>query len=184
MKLLDSRRVTGPGLLLDGPGAVMDVALDESARDRAIEAWREAATRMLAAVGLPEARLRSRYFQGGATVGFTAPADVLYTATELNEWAWASAEAAMTGSGTPAMEQEAVRLRAALELERNPALLAMLAAARAHGVNFLAGEEAVSVGSGTGATEVSNGEDPDPLAMMRWSVPLVSDVTYIPPGPA
>ena len=29
MKLLDSRRVTGPGILLGGPGAVMDVALDE-----------------------------------------------------------------------------------------------------------------------------------------------------------
>src|SRR4051794_15967443 len=128
----------------------MDVALDEPVRDRAIVAWREAATRMLAAVGLPEARLRSRYFQGGATLGFTAPADMLYTATELNEWAWASAEAAMTGSGTPAMEHEAARLRAALELERNPALVAMLTAAREHGVNFLAGEEAVSVGSGPG----------------------------------
>jgi cyanophycin synthetase len=162
LKLLDSRRVTGPGLLLDGPGAVMDVALDEPVRDRAIVAWREAATRMLAAVGLPEARLRSRYFQGGATLGFTAPADVLYTATELNEWAWASAEAAMTGSGTPAMEHEAARLRAALELERNPALLAMLTAARAHGVNFLAGEEAVSVGSGTGVLVWPERELPRP----------------------
>ena len=41
MKLLDSRRVTGPGLLLDGPGAVVDVALDAPTRDRAIEAWRD-----------------------------------------------------------------------------------------------------------------------------------------------
>jgi cyanophycin synthetase len=150
LKLLDSRRVTGPGILLDGPGAVMDVALDAPTRDRAIEAWRDAATRMLAAVGLPGAHLRSRYFQGGATLGFTAPPDTLYTATELNEWAWASAEAAIAGSGTPAIEPDAARLRAALELERNPAMLALRAAAHGRGVNFLAGEEAVSVGSGTG----------------------------------
>ena len=96
MKLLDSRRVTGPGLLLDGPGAVLDVSLDAPTRDRAIEAWREAATRMLAAVGWPDARLHSRYFQGGASLGLTASPDVLYTATELNEWAWASAEATIS----------------------------------------------------------------------------------------
>ena len=82
MKLLDSRRVTGPGLLLDGPGAVLDVALDEPTRDRAIAAWRDSAARMLAAVGLREAQLETRHFQGGATLGFTAPPDALYTATD------------------------------------------------------------------------------------------------------
>ena len=162
MKLLDSRRVTGPGLLLDGPGAVLDVALDSPTRDRAIEAWREAATRMLAAVGLPNARLRSRYYQGGATLGFTVPPDILYTATELNEWAWASAEATIGGSGAPAIEPDAARLRAALEAERNPALLAIRAAAHARGVNFLAGEDAVSVGSGTGVRAWPERELPDP----------------------
>ncbi|HEY9445271.1 MAG TPA: Mur ligase family protein [Gemmatimonadales bacterium] len=167
MKLLDSRRVTGPGLLLDGPGAVVDVALDAPTRDRAIEAWREAATRMLAAVGWPDARLHSRYFQGGATLGFTAPPDVLYTATELNEWAWASAAATISGSGAPALEPDAARLRAALEVERNPALLAIRAAAGAHGVNFLAGEELVSVGSGAGVQVWPERELPDP-AQVSW----------------
>ena len=50
----------------------------------------------------------------------------------------------------PPLESAAARLRAALEAERNPALVAMRDAARSHGVNFLAGEDAVSVGSGTG----------------------------------
>jgi cyanophycin synthetase len=140
----------------------MDVALDEPTRDRAIEAWREAATRMLAEVGLPNARLRSRYFHGGATLGFTAPPDVLYTATELNEWAWASAEATIGGTGAPAIEPDAARLRAGLEVERNPALLAMQSAAHARGVNFLAGEEAISVGSGTGVRAWPERELPDP----------------------
>jgi hypothetical protein len=150
LQLLDSRRVTGPGLLLDGPGAVLDVALDEPTRDRAIAAWRDSAARMLAAVGLREAQLETRHFQGGATLGFTAPPDALYTATDLNEWAWASAEALVAGGAPPPLESDAARLRAALEAERNPALVAMRDAARSHGVNFLAGEDVVSVGSGTG----------------------------------
>jgi cyanophycin synthetase len=165
VKLLDSRRVTGPGLLLDGPGAVIDVALDEPTRDRAIEAWRDSAARMLSAVGLGEAHLRTRLFQGGATLGFTAPPDVLYTATELNEWAWASAESAVAGRPAPGLEPDAARLRAALEGERNPALVAMRNAARAHGVNFLAGEEAVSVGSGSGVRVWPEREIPHPSAV-------------------
>ena len=51
MQMLDSRRLTGPGLLLDRPGAVVEIKVDDDRRDAAITAWREAATRMLAAVG-------------------------------------------------------------------------------------------------------------------------------------
>jgi cyanophycin synthetase len=150
LKLLDSRRVTGPGLLLDGPGAVMDVALDQPTRDRAIDAWRDSVTRMLSAVGLGDAQLRTRPFEGGASLGFTASPDALYTATDLNEWAWASAESVVAGGAPPPLEPEASRLRAALKAERNPSLVALRDAARSHGVNFMAGEEAASVGSGTG----------------------------------
>jgi UDP-N-acetylmuramyl tripeptide synthase len=167
LKLLDSRRVTGPGLLLDGPGAVLDVALDEATRDRAVAAWRDAATRLLWAVGLPDAGLRTRNFQGGATLGFTAPPDVLYTATDLNEMAWAAAERAVAGGEPPPLETEAHRLRTALAAERNPALVAMREAARSRGVNFLAGEEAVSVGSGTGVRVWPELGVPQP-SEVRW----------------
>jgi UDP-N-acetylmuramyl tripeptide synthase len=173
LKLLDSRRVTGPGLLLDGPGAVLDVALDGPADNRAIDAWRDAATRMLSAVGLRDARLETRHFHGGATLGFTAPPDILYTATDLNEWAWASAEAITAGGEPPPLEPAAARLRAALEAERNPALVAMREAAHRHGVNFLAGEEAVSVGSGTGVRVWPELGTPEP-SQVSW--PEVHDI--------
>jgi len=71
------------------------------------------------------------------------------------------------------MEADAARLRAALELERNPALLAMRAAARGRGLNFLAGEDAVSVGSGTGVRIWPERELPDP-DQVPWE--LVHDV--------
>jgi hypothetical protein len=50
MTVADSRRLTGPSLLLDRPGAILDVRLDDPARDRAIAGWRAAARRLLDAV--------------------------------------------------------------------------------------------------------------------------------------
>ncbi len=150
MRILDSRRLTGPGLLLDSPGAVLDVEIDGAAVDQAIAAWRDAATRMLGAVGWGSERVVARRFTGGASLAFTAPPDSLYSATDLNEWAWASAEAAVSGRAEPDFAPAAARLRGAIAEERNPRLLAIREEARRRGLTFLSGEGAVSVGAGTG----------------------------------
>ena len=47
----DSRRLTGPSLLLDRPGAILEIACPADATDGLIAAWREEAARMLEAVG-------------------------------------------------------------------------------------------------------------------------------------
>src|SRR5215218_8711119 len=101
MEMLDSRRLTGAGLLLDGPGAVIEVRVEDARREATIAAWREAATRMLAAVGWEGERLAVRRYQGGASLAFTAPMDALYSATDLNEWAWSATTAAMAANGHP-----------------------------------------------------------------------------------
>ena len=44
MKLLDSRRLTGPNLLWDREGAVLDVSLSPAEAEAAVESWREHAT--------------------------------------------------------------------------------------------------------------------------------------------
>jgi cyanophycin synthetase len=150
MRILDSRRLTGPGLLLDRPGAVVDVEIDDAAVDQAIAAWRDAATRMLGAVGWGGEHLVARRFTGGASLALTAPPDSLYSATDLNEWAWAAAEAAVRGRAEPEFAAAAERLRGAIAAERNPRLLAIREEARRRGLTFLSGEGAVSVGAGTG----------------------------------
>ena len=85
MQVLDSRRLTGPGLLLDGPGAVLEARLAEPERGRAIAAWRQWARRLLDAVGWADETLATRTFAEGATLAVSAPIDALYAATELNE---------------------------------------------------------------------------------------------------
>jgi cyanophycin synthetase len=169
MELLDSRRLTGPGLLLDRPGAVVDVRVEDARREPVIEAWREAATRMLAAVGWGGERLAVRRYPGGASLALTAPMDALYAATDLNEWAWSAASASPApGTDGPEFAAAAERLRAAIAEESRPALPAIREAARTRGVTFLAGEGEVSVGSGAGAIRWPVDELPEP-SRIPWS---------------
>ena len=176
MRVLDSRRLTGPNLLLDRAGAVLDIELSDAERDRALTAWRAAATRLLDAVGWHGQVLAMRSFAGGASVAFTAPADALYAATDLNEAAWASAQAGLEGTPAPDTSATVENLRTTIAAERRPALSALRDAARARGVVFLHGEEQVSVGAGTGVAVWPDDAIPTPSAV-DWSrvhdVPIV-----------
>jgi UDP-N-acetylmuramyl tripeptide synthase len=168
VKLLDSRRLTGPGLVLDRPGAVADVQVADDRRDEAIAAWWDAATRMLGAVGWSDERLVARRYQGGASLAITAPPDSLYSATDLNEWAWAAAEAALSRRPAPEFDAAAERLRQAIAEERHPSLLAIRTAARARGLTFLSDQDLVSVGAGTGVLCWPARDLPDP-GRIPWS---------------
>jgi UDP-N-acetylmuramyl tripeptide synthase len=171
--VLDSRRLTGPSLLLDGPGAVLDIRLEERDCDRAIVAWRNAAQNLLREVGWIGESLVSRRFPGGVSLALTAPVDGLYAATELNERAWEAAAAELSGQPAPAYAADAAALREAITAERNPALVALRLEARSRGLTFLIGEELVSVGSGTGAIIWPADALPDP-AEVKW--PRAHDV--------
>jgi UDP-N-acetylmuramyl tripeptide synthase len=168
VSFFDSRRLTGPGLLLDGPGAILEIHLDDPERADALAAWRRAARRMLDAVGWSGETLATRTFAGGASLALSAPADALYAATDLNEWAWVAAAAENQGTSGPDFAAAAERLRAAIHEERCPALLALREAARARGLTFLSDEEGVSVGAGTGALVWPLDRLPDP-ASVDWS---------------
>ncbi|HSF42608.1 MAG TPA: Mur ligase family protein [Thermoanaerobaculia bacterium] len=152
MKLLDSRRLTGPNLLLDRAGAVLEVSLEPAEAQRAVAAWQEQARHVLDAVGWGEEEAVARIFPGGASLAISAPIDGLYAATEVNEWAWTAAETVVRGIGDPPDPAEAAgRLRAEIERERNPALLALRQAAGERGVAFLWGEGLATVGLGKGS---------------------------------
>ncbi|MFN8011544.1 MAG: Mur ligase family protein [Holophagaceae bacterium] len=94
----------------------------------------------------------------GAELAFPAPADQLFTATEVNEWAW---QQALEGAGEalprphapghPALWDEAQAfgtLRALAAAEGNPALRSLLDAARARRLPVLLDDGTLSLGSG------------------------------------
>ncbi len=155
MDVRDSRRLTGPNVLWDRPGAILDVALEDGAAEAAVEAWRRQARRALDAVGWEGEELAWRVFPEGVSLALSAPVDALYAATEVNEWAWEAAAAALAGEKEPgreALDAAAERLRATIAAERNPALIELREAARSRGVTFLSDDERASVGTGAGST--------------------------------
>jgi cyanophycin synthetase len=168
MKLLDSRRLTGPNLFLDRAGAVLEVSLAPDEAEAVVAAWKENVRSMLEAVGWEGEEVAARCFRGGASLAISAPIDSLYPATEVNEWAWAAAEAALTG-GTPRdLAEAAERLRAMIAADANPPLLALRDAAAGHGVSFLWDDDLASVGLGTGSSTWPADALPAP-ASIDWS---------------
>ena len=172
MRILDSRRLTGPSLLLDRPGAILDVALDGVSPAAAEAAWRAELTALLAALGLPPTRVAARAYAGGMSLAFTAPLDVLYAATEVNEAAWLRAARVCLPADPQAAEELAVtvaRLEAALATERKPWLLALDAEARRRGVTLLADDKRVSVGLGTGSRSWPIEESAAAIPQLPWA---------------
>ena len=148
----DSRRLTGPNLVADGPGAVIDCSIEGVPVDDFLDAWRRRVREALDAVGWGEQHTADRPYRGGATVFHSAPIDALYAATEVNEWAWAAAAADVGAGSTPeALDSAAPRLKKLIEEEQNPALLALQRSARERGVSFLSDDDHASIGTGTGS---------------------------------
>jgi cyanophycin synthetase len=168
MNLLDSRRLTGPSLLLDRPGAILEVSFAAEEGAAAISVWAAQVRRMLDAVGWTGAEIAVRRFAGGASLAITAPVDGLYAATEVNDWAWGAAEAAVTGLAAPDFQAAAARLRDEIAREANPALIALQANAASRGVAFLADEHFASVGLGKGSLVWPVRDLPD-AAEVDWS---------------
>lgn len=157
----EARRITGPHLLDDRPGAAMDVAYGPGTGLAA--GWAAAARRLLDAVGWGDEVVRVREFAGGANLFASAPADALYAATDLVELAWAEA----TGAGS-ATADAIGSLRERIARERDPRLLALAGAAAARGLTFLHDDDGVSIGSGAGARLWALDRLPDP-GTVDWS---------------
>ena len=161
-EIRDSRRLTGPNVLWSRPGAILDVALPPDEAEPAVAAWRRSARLLLDAVGWQGEELTVRLYPGGASLGLSAPLDALYSATAVNEAAWAAAEALLDGKTAVDVETTATSLRQTIAEESNPPLIALERAAADHGIAFLTDDDEVSVGLGTGSRTWPVSEIPEP----------------------
>ncbi|MBS0211762.1 MAG: Mur ligase [Proteobacteria bacterium] len=193
----DSRRLLGAnpyfaqvGAALEANAATMplDVSGDPLAAANAsilsalLDGWRERVARARTVLGWDaSAPLHARAHHGGATLALAAPLDGLFTATEINEWAWEATLLSLPqmapslplphAPGHPAVwdEDEAMHtLRALARSEANPTLLALAQAAREHRVALLSDDEDIVLGEGHGARVFPLDPLPDP-ARIRWA---------------
>jgi UDP-N-acetylmuramyl tripeptide synthase len=148
LEILDSRRLTGPNLFWDWPGAVLDTAIEGIPAGQVISAWNRQVARLMEAVGWTSEHICSREYAGGASLVINAPIDVLYAACELNEVAFKRAVQDLNGQQLADFDQTASEISALIADERKPGLLALQSAAANHGVPFLWDDDEVSIGFG------------------------------------
>ena len=165
---VDSRRQTGAGFLLDEPGAALDVRVPAGQRDAAAAAWRRHARALCDGLGWAGAPLVVRPFPRGLSLALGSPVDRLYTATEVNEAAWAAARAELAGDAAPDREATLARLRAESDDEADAPLAALIAAAEARGVPLVWDDDAITVGLGAGGQTFAPDALPAPDAL-DWS---------------
>lgn len=147
----DARRLTGPGLLWDKPGAVMDVFLTGTDTSQVAALWKTHARRVLDALGWQDQDLTHRSFTGGINLALSAPMDQLYSAIFAAQTAWHFCAAELLAAAPGDFDQMVADVRAVMAKEANPALIALIAAAEAHGVDILCDDDEVSIGHGTGS---------------------------------
>jgi UDP-N-acetylmuramyl pentapeptide synthase len=152
VQLLDNRRLTGPNLFWDQPGAVLDIAVNGQDLSSLIANWQEEVRLLMNAMGWPADAVCSRVYAGGASLVIGAPIDVLYTACELNEVALGRTIARLDGQELADWDESVKQLNAQKIEEQNPALLALQTAAADQQVPFLWDDDEVSVGFGKNST--------------------------------
>jgi cyanophycin synthetase len=169
---VDSRRLTGSNLFFAAPGAVLDVAVPVD--EALIFSWRARAERAAASLAWVDCRAAVRRHANGVLLAISAPADQLWLATEVNEWALCAAltegdpsarnalEAALLAAaadakdGVPPAELAPVideaaafaRFQRLASLEAQPALRALLAAAAARALPYVLDESQLTLGAG------------------------------------
>jgi len=162
MRLLDSRRLTGPNLLWQHAGAVIDVAFGDVPANLVIGAWESQVRKLLDEVGWKESALCVRRFEGGASLAISAPVDALYTATEINDAAWDAARDLVDGEHRQLLQRVARQLRDDIRDEERPRLRRLIAAARERDVPVVLDTDEVSLGLGKHSRCWRLGDEPHP----------------------
>ncbi|MGB5629733.1 MAG: Mur ligase family protein, partial [Woeseiaceae bacterium] len=174
MKFIDARRLTGPNVIFDGVGSILDVSCTDDEAERLIPVWADNVGRMLEALDWPSAELAFVKLQGGISLAFTAPVDQLYAASEINEWAWAASAFELgVSQEDPDFDKAVSTLQQSAADEANTELMWLIDEAAAREKTLLWDDDEVSVGLGRGSQTWPVREIPDAIEWEAFSdVPI------------
>ena len=84
----DCRRLTGPSLVWDKTGAILDVLIEGRDMDDVLTCWYRHINNLLVSINWAEPNLTHRRYENGSNLLLAAPIDQLYSATIVLETAW------------------------------------------------------------------------------------------------
>lgn len=144
------RRLLGPNLYADAPGAVGDGLSPGFDPDRMLSAWQGHTHALLNGLGWPSV-VATRRFSGGASLFLDAAVDQLMTAAYLIEAAWYFAACDLLGQDAWPLSRMMDELHRIAALEANPALRRLVDDAQARGIDRNLDDDEVTLGHGRGS---------------------------------
>ena len=174
MEFIDARRLTGPNVIFDGVGSILDVACTAEEGATLVPVWADNVGRMLETLDWPSAEFAYVNLQGGVSLAFSAPIDQLYAASEINEWAWAASAFELgVSQEEPDFDEAVATLRQSAADEANIELMWLIDEAAAHNQTLLWDDDEVSVGLGGASKTWPVREIPDAIEWEEFSdVPI------------
>lgn len=163
--LLDSRRLTGPSLLLDQPGAILEVKFPVRHKKLWLATLEKEARRLQRRVGWRHERAVVRDQGPSQMLATSAPLDGLMPATYLNEAALERTLTLHAGHEAPTLEAQTDDLLARIARRAEPRLIALIRAAELHQVPWMLGDGDLSLGYGAHAVRYPDDELPLPDAV-------------------
>ncbi len=163
----DSRRLTGVSLLLDTPGALLEVEPPAASAAPLLKRWRREAALLARLLGWRDSVVVARALPPSALCALSAPVDQLLTATFVAEYAWELALADVLGEPAPARTRILERLARRARERNRPALRRLFDEAQRHRAQVLIGDGDISFGEAEAA--VVYDQDAVPAdAMLDW----------------
>jgi cyanophycin synthetase len=167
-----SRRLTGANRWYGRPAVELEPLGPALEDGRAQGRWLGFVHAMAFALGWPDPEPRVHEHAGGLILAFVAPEDQLFTATEINEWAWERAAPwhhAQAGLVPlqPASDDAAPHFKARAAAERSRPLARLREAAAEHDLPLLADDDSITLGEGAGS-----------VTYPRAALPLPMDVPW------
>jgi UDP-N-acetylmuramyl tripeptide synthase len=148
------RRLTGPNLLSDEPGAIADALFSETDPQSVLNCWQKHLLACQKALAWAHGnKTYHRFYEGGLSVSIPAPMDLLYSACDLLELAWdlCAEELSTQPHESINIDERLEALRLSIKEERNPALMQLIEQAKQHNVVCLADDDELSLGTGPSA---------------------------------
>lgn len=149
-----------------------------AASARQCSEWQQRVRAMRHALAWPDDAAVVSVYASGASLAIAAAADQLFTATEINEWAWQAVACATLALPLPnspghpaAWDFDSARstLEKLAAAEACPAAMALMEAAASHGLPAFYDEDSLSIGAGQGSNTWALGQLPESTDAVQWS---------------
>ncbi len=167
------RRLLGPNLYGPEPGAVGDGLATGFEPDLMLQVWVRHTRDLLDGLGWTSTPIRTRAFEGGASLFFPAAVDQLFTAAFIVEAAWYYSATDLLCLDAIPRDRMLADLGRIAAAEANPALAALVAEAARRGIDRLLDDDALTLGHGMGSeTWASSDLPPSPDWSRLHDIPL------------